>query len=320
MTYLIIEILFFLLLAAVLGYLLGSSWRLRASTGPSEAVDFEQREAQLNRRADELNQRCQNLESGLAEALREKERAVQDATKVAAQHRADLERIEKARKAELQDVASDRDAARAHAEKLMVDMTELRSSLEALQASKTPGSSVAPAAADPDLQRSVDALSAKLTEREQALSDLRRAVEERDLRLAQLEKDLAGAQAEARDQLTDARRQRADLESDLAFRNLFLEQARREASSLRLKLQETQAQLESGQRASSWTPTIPVSSPPVPPMRKPLDDDIRARAYRIWMDEGRPPDRSYEHWLRAEAEIRQELQAQSATISELRVS
>ena len=33
------------------------------------------------------------------------------------------------------------------------------------------------------------------------------------------------------------------------------------------------------------------------------EDEIRARAYAIWEQEGRPEDRSLDHWLRAEAEI-----------------
>jgi Protein of unknown function (DUF2934) len=33
------------------------------------------------------------------------------------------------------------------------------------------------------------------------------------------------------------------------------------------------------------------------------DERIRERAYEIWEREGRPADKSLEHWLKAEAEI-----------------
>ena len=33
------------------------------------------------------------------------------------------------------------------------------------------------------------------------------------------------------------------------------------------------------------------------------DDEIRARAYAIWAQEGYPEGRSLDHWLQAEAEI-----------------
>lgn len=33
------------------------------------------------------------------------------------------------------------------------------------------------------------------------------------------------------------------------------------------------------------------------------DERIRERAYEIWEREGRPADKSLEHWLQAEAEI-----------------
>jgi len=36
---------------------------------------------------------------------------------------------------------------------------------------------------------------------------------------------------------------------------------------------------------------------------------IRWRAYAIWQQEGCPPDRSVDHWLRAEAEIAAEAPA-----------
>lgn len=32
-------------------------------------------------------------------------------------------------------------------------------------------------------------------------------------------------------------------------------------------------------------------------------EEIAARAYRIWEQEGRPPGKEVEHWLRAEGEI-----------------
>jgi hypothetical protein len=33
------------------------------------------------------------------------------------------------------------------------------------------------------------------------------------------------------------------------------------------------------------------------------DDQIRARAYLIWVDEGSPPGRELDHWLRAKREL-----------------
>jgi hypothetical protein len=45
------------------------------------------------------------------------------------------------------------------------------------------------------------------------------------------------------------------------------------------------------------------------------DNEIRAIAYRIWEEEGRPEGREIEHWRRAEA-IWQEQSAQSATEAE----
>ncbi|MBI4182492.1 MAG: DUF2934 domain-containing protein [Proteobacteria bacterium] len=35
-----------------------------------------------------------------------------------------------------------------------------------------------------------------------------------------------------------------------------------------------------------------------------IEQRIRDRAYYIWLEEGAPPGRSVEHWLRAEAELR----------------
>ena len=39
------------------------------------------------------------------------------------------------------------------------------------------------------------------------------------------------------------------------------------------------------------------------------EDDVRARAYVLWDADGRPEDRAEEHWLRAEAELTDELDA-----------
>lgn len=36
------------------------------------------------------------------------------------------------------------------------------------------------------------------------------------------------------------------------------------------------------------------------------EERIRERAYEIWEREGRPGDKSHEHWLKAEAEIKAE--------------
>jgi len=42
-----------------------------------------------------------------------------------------------------------------------------------------------------------------------------------------------------------------------------------------------------------------------------LVERIRRRAYQLWLDEGCPAGRDRIHWLRAEAEFREILQAQS---------
>jgi hypothetical protein len=36
------------------------------------------------------------------------------------------------------------------------------------------------------------------------------------------------------------------------------------------------------------------------------DDQIRERAYLIWLDEGRPGGREFDHWLRAKWELERE--------------
>jgi hypothetical protein len=41
-----------------------------------------------------------------------------------------------------------------------------------------------------------------------------------------------------------------------------------------------------------------------------LTERIRQRAHEIWESEGRPHGRALIHWLRAEAEIREDLKAQ----------
>ena len=38
----------------------------------------------------------------------------------------------------------------------------------------------------------------------------------------------------------------------------------------------------------------------------PKDDQIRERAYLIWVNEGRPHGRELDHWLRAKRELEQE--------------
>ena len=42
-----------------------------------------------------------------------------------------------------------------------------------------------------------------------------------------------------------------------------------------------------------------------------LLDDIRSRAYEIWLSEGCPDGRAAIHWVRAEAEFREKLAAAS---------
>jgi len=40
--------------------------------------------------------------------------------------------------------------------------------------------------------------------------------------------------------------------------------------------------------------------------KKELRRRVEERAYRIWLDEGRPDDKSLEHWLRAKREVEEE--------------
>ncbi len=40
---------------------------------------------------------------------------------------------------------------------------------------------------------------------------------------------------------------------------------------------------------------------------RPVDSDIRVRAYRIWEAEGRPGGRALDHWLRARSELENEV-------------
>jgi Protein of unknown function (DUF2934) len=48
--------------------------------------------------------------------------------------------------------------------------------------------------------------------------------------------------------------------------------------------------------------------PPVAKRRKTEPDErqIKERAHRIWIDEGRPQGRDHEHWMRARQELEQE--------------
>jgi len=41
----------------------------------------------------------------------------------------------------------------------------------------------------------------------------------------------------------------------------------------------------------------------LPRQRKPDEDQIRARAHQIWIEEGKPDGRDKEHWLRARWEL-----------------
>jgi hypothetical protein len=41
----------------------------------------------------------------------------------------------------------------------------------------------------------------------------------------------------------------------------------------------------------------------------PVDNDIRTRAYHIWEAEGRPGGREIDHWLKARAELENEVEA-----------
>ncbi len=50
-----------------------------------------------------------------------------------------------------------------------------------------------------------------------------------------------------------------------------------------------------------------------PPRPEPTHDDIAECAVSIWEEEGRPQGRDLEHWLLAEARLRQGCQTESAT-------
>ena len=50
----------------------------------------------------------------------------------------------------------------------------------------------------------------------------------------------------------------------------------------------------------------PDISTPVEGGNGPKDDQIRERAYLIWVNEGRPHGRELDHWLRAKWELEQE--------------
>jgi Protein of unknown function (DUF2934) len=46
------------------------------------------------------------------------------------------------------------------------------------------------------------------------------------------------------------------------------------------------------------------SATPAPAMQQPdLENQIRVRAYELWLQNGQPDGRDVEHWLQAEAEI-----------------
>jgi hypothetical protein len=38
---------------------------------------------------------------------------------------------------------------------------------------------------------------------------------------------------------------------------------------------------------------------------QPTESEIRERSYQIWQNEGRPEGQAWDHWLRAEAELRE---------------
>jgi len=52
-----------------------------------------------------------------------------------------------------------------------------------------------------------------------------------------------------------------------------------------------------------------------PPRREPTHDEIALCAMTIWVEEGRPQGRDLEHWLLAEARLRQALQVEAAAAS-----
>jgi hypothetical protein len=55
-----------------------------------------------------------------------------------------------------------------------------------------------------------------------------------------------------------------------------------------------------------------VKSNPAPSPQRPTHDEIAARAYEIYLREGRPAGREQEHWTAAEAELVKEKAAAQA--------
>ncbi len=47
------------------------------------------------------------------------------------------------------------------------------------------------------------------------------------------------------------------------------------------------------------------AAPPARATRQPSHDAVARRAFELWEQEGRPPGRDREHWLQAEAELRE---------------
>jgi hypothetical protein len=45
------------------------------------------------------------------------------------------------------------------------------------------------------------------------------------------------------------------------------------------------------------------------------EDDVRARAHKIWEREGRPEGRNLEHWLKAEEELEVEKEVQETSLN-----
>lgn len=52
-----------------------------------------------------------------------------------------------------------------------------------------------------------------------------------------------------------------------------------------------------------------------PQAREPSHDEIALCAMTIWVEEGRPEGRDLEHWLKAEARLRQALQVEATAAS-----
>ena len=61
---------------------------------------------------------------------------------------------------------------------------------------------------------------------------------------------------------------------------------------------------KSAPTSASNKPPVAVAPPVAPHVEGDLEDQIRQRAYELYLEEGQQEGRDQEYWLRAEAEIR----------------